>query len=135
MVESSPLPEGTVRFPSDIIHEFIIAAFRTAGLPEEHARLSADVLLSADMRGIRSHGTARLILFIDHLERGVINKKSRMTFHAGSNTTGILDADNGLGMVASNRAIDEALSMADKHGSGFVAVRNSNHFGYPGYWA
>lgn len=135
MVEFTPLPEGTVRYPPEFIGDFIVAAFRRAGISEEHARLAADVLVSADLRGIRSHGAARLALFIGQLERGVIKKTPQMTFHAGSDTTGVLDADNGLGMVAANRAMGEALSMAEKHGTGFIAVRNSNHFGYPGYWA
>ncbi len=135
MVESTPLPEGTLRFPLEFIRDFTVAAFHAAGVSEGHARLAAEVLVSADLRGIRSHGAARLALFIAQLERGVINKTPHMTFRAGSDTTGILDADKGLGMVAANRAMEEALSMAEKHGTGFVAVRNSNHFGHPGYYA
>ncbi len=135
MVELSPLPEGTERFPAEFIRDFMAAAFRAAGLPEDDALLAADVLLSADLRGIRSHGAARLPLFIGQLERGGINKSPRMKFCAGSDTTGVLDGDNALGIIAANQAMEEALCMAERHGSGFVAARNSNHFGYPAYYA
>ncbi len=135
MVESGPLPEGTVRFPAQVIEEFIYAIFRSKDVPENDARLVAKVLVSADMRGIRSHGAARLSFFMLRLENGVLNARPAMKFHRGSDTTGLLDADDAIGIVASNRAMEESISMAEKHGSGFVTVRNSSHFGYAGYWA
>ncbi len=135
MVESGPLPEGTVRFPSEVIEEFVYTIFRSQDVPEDDARLVAKVLVSADLRGVRSHGAARLSFFMVRLENGVLNGKPDMKFYQGSDTTGLLDADDAIGIVASNRAMDEALTMAEKHGSGFVTVRNSSHFGYAGYWA
>ena len=135
MVESGPLPEGTVRFPAEVIEEFVYTIFRNKDVPEDDARLVAKVLVSADLRGIRSHGAARLTFFMVRLENGVLNNRPDMKFHKGSDTTGLLDADDAIGIVASNRAMDEALAMAEKHGSGFVTVRNSSHFGYAGYWA
>jgi LDH2 family malate/lactate/ureidoglycolate dehydrogenase len=135
MVESSTLPEGTVRFPHEFIRDFIAAAIRAVGVPDVHARLTADVLISADLRGVRSHGMGRLPILVDTLERGGINKNSSYLFKTGSNTTGVLDAENGLGPVASNIAMEKAISMAEEQGTGFVAVCNSSHMGYPGYWA
>jgi len=99
------------------------------------ARLSADVLITADLWGIRSHGIARLPKFVDLFDSRVIKKNPNMTLKAGSHTTGILDADNASGILAANQAMNEALSMAETHGTGFVAVCNSNHFAFPGYWA
>ena len=135
MVESGQLPEGTVRFPSQAVYDFMVATFRAVDLPMEQARLMADVLISADLRGIRSHGTARLVAFMNRLERGVINKSPQMKFHFGSDVTGTLDADNGLGPVAADKGMEEALARADKHGACFVAVNNCSHLGYVGYWA
>ena len=134
MVESAALPEGTVRFPSEAVRDFIIRVFRALEVPEDHARVTAEVLVSADLRGVRSHGVGRLPLFVDTIERGGINKRSRYPFRAGSHTTGVLDAENGLGPVAANLAMERAIAMAEKQGTGFVAVRNSSHLGYPGYW-
>jgi L-2-hydroxycarboxylate dehydrogenase (NAD+) len=135
MVESSSLPKGTRRYPHEFARDFIAAAIRATGVPEVHAQLVAEVLISADLRGVRSHGLGRLSILVDTLERGGLNKNSSYEFRAGSNTTGILDADNGLGPVASDKAMAHAISMAEVQGTGFIAVRNSSHMGYPGYWA
>jgi len=135
MVESSALPEGTVRFPADFIRGFIVRAFRALGVPEDHARVTAEVLVSADLRGVRSHGVGRLVMFVDTIARGAIDKDSRYPFRQGSPTTCVLDAERGLGPVASNLAMERAMEMAGEYGTGFVAVRNSSHLGYPGYWA
>jgi len=135
MVETGPLPPGTLRFPPDVIHSFIASAFRTVGVPEADARLVADVLVSADLRGIRSHGAARINFFLVRLERGLINKNPRMKLESNSDTTAVLDADNAIGIIASNRAMEEAMARAERHGSGFVAVRSSSHFGFAGHWA
>lgn len=135
MVESGSLPEGTVRMAPEAAVEFVSGAFSSAGVPPEDAALVADVLVSADLRGIRSHGLGRLSYLLVRLVGGVISARPQMELTSGSNTTAVLDADNAIGVVAASRAMDEAVSMAGEHGSGFVAVRQSSHFGYAGYWA
>ncbi len=135
MVESAPLPPGTVRIPAHRLREFVRDAFLSCGVPQVDSELIAEVLVTADLRGIRSHGVARIPYFLVRLERGTMNVHPKMTFRSGSDTTGLLDADNGIGIVAAERAMAEALVMARKHGSGFVAVADSSHFGYAGYWA
>lgn len=135
MVEALPAGESPIRVAPDLLSDLIREVFRAEGLEDDHARMYADVLISADLLGIRSHGVARLPKLLDLLKRGVINKKPAMTFRSGNATTGILDADNGPGVAAANRAMDEAIAMAKRNGTGFVAVFRSNHFGYPGYYA
>jgi L-2-hydroxycarboxylate dehydrogenase (NAD+) len=135
VVESGSLPIGTVRMAPDTVVDFVAAAFAATGVPADDAALVADVLVSADLRGIRSHGVARMSYFLVRLERGVISTNPNMVFRPGSPTTGVLDADNAIGIVASARAMNEAMAMAAEHGSGFVAVRQSSHFGYAGYWS
>ncbi|MDH4117600.1 MAG: Ldh family oxidoreductase [Acidimicrobiia bacterium] len=135
MVESHSLPEGTVRIGADVLRAYVKDAFAVLGVPDDDAALVADVLISADLRGIRSHGVARTSYFLVRLQRGVIATEPDMRFEAGSPTTGVLDGGNGIGIVVSARAMNEAMGMADQHGAGFVAVRNSSHFGYAGYWA
>jgi LDH2 family malate/lactate/ureidoglycolate dehydrogenase len=93
------------------------------------------VLVAADLRGIRSHGLARVPYFLTRLQRGVIEASPRMEFTANTPTTGLLDAGNGVGIVAAKRAMDEAVGMATSHGSGFVVVKDSSHFGHAGFWA
>lgn len=135
MVESSPLPAGTVRLPVEQVRRLVADAFTAAGVPAVDASLVADVLVSADLRGIRSHGVARMSYFLVRLRRGVISTEPEMSFTRGSPTTGVLDAGGAIGIVAASRAMDEAVAMASSHGAGFVAVRRSSHFGYAGYWA
>ena len=135
MVESLTLPEGTVRMPAATVQDFVAAAFKAVGVPEADANLVADVLISADLRGIRSHGVARMSFFLVRLQKGTINKQPDLRFNQGSDTTGLLHGDNAIGIVAAARAMEEAMAMAGRFGSGFVAVRDSSHFGYAGYWA
>ena len=135
MVESSQLPEGTIRLSVEHVTSFVSAVFTAHGVAEDDATLVADVLVSADLRGVRSHGVARLPYFSSRLERGVINATPAISFEQHSSTTCSVDADNGLGVVASARAVDATIVMALEHGSGFAAVAHSNHFGYAGYWA
>lgn len=135
MVESADLPEGTVLVPAQRLVGFVGDTFAAMGVPEGDAILVADVLVSADLRGIRSHGVARTSYFMVRMERGVISPSPSFDLHRGSPTTAVLDAGGGIGIVAADRAMKAAIEMAQEHGSGFVAVRGSSHFGYAGYWA
>ena len=135
MVENAPLPPGTKRYDPAVVQNFIASALRAAGVATEDAALVAEVLVGADLRGVRSHGAARVTYFLNFLERGKINVAPKMSFTQKTDTTGVLDADNGLGIIAAGKAMDEAMKMAARHGTGFVGVTNSSHFGYAGYWA
>ncbi len=135
MVETDRLPEGTIRLPVEVASEFIVSAFSAAGVPAEDSELVADVLTSADVRGIRSHGLARMSYFLVRIERGVINREPDMRLSRGSDTTVTMDADRAVGIVSASKAMEESIAMAGRHGSGFVTVGNSSHFGYAGYWA
>ncbi|HEY4607503.1 MAG TPA: Ldh family oxidoreductase, partial [Acidimicrobiia bacterium] len=135
MVENDETPPGTVRIRHQAAQQLVGDLFRAAGVPQTDSDLVAEVLVSADLRGIRSHGLARVPYFLIRLERGVISAGPNMIFRARTSTTGVLDAGNGIGIVAADRAMTEAMSMAARHGSGFVVVRESSHFGYAGYWA
>lgn len=135
MVESTPLPEGTIRLDQSTILRFGTAVFERHGVEHEQALLTARVLLSADMRGIRSHGIARLPYFSLRLERGVIEPSPEMVVRRLSPTTCSIDAANGLGTVAAATAMEHIIDIATEYGAGFATVTRSNHFGYAGYWA
>ncbi|HVR33030.1 MAG TPA: Ldh family oxidoreductase [Acidimicrobiia bacterium] len=128
------MPDDTIYVEADDVRRFAVAALAAAGLTEDDAGLVVDVLLSADTRGIRSHGIARLPYFLSRLSSGVLKSRPQMRFTPRSRTSGVVDADGGVGIVASKFAVDEAMSLARAHGCGFVAVRRSSHFGYAGYW-
>jgi LDH2 family malate/lactate/ureidoglycolate dehydrogenase len=124
-----------VREKVERVTEFVAAVFASAGIPRPQADLVADVLVAADLRGVRSHGVARLPYFVVRLESGKINPAPDMRYEQRTDVTGHLDADNGLGIVAAKTAMEEVMAMAAAGGAGFVAVTGSNHFGFAGYWA
>jgi L-2-hydroxycarboxylate dehydrogenase (NAD+) len=121
-------------FPWERLHEFTARVFRHAGVPEADARLAADVLSAADLRGIDSHGVARLSTYFDLLEAGRINPRPRLEVVRETASTATLDGDNGLGLVIGPRSNDIAMDKAETAGSGWVSVCNTNHFGIAGYY-
>ncbi|OCX54685.1 malate dehydrogenase [Mucilaginibacter sp. PPCGB 2223] len=122
------ISEGDLRaFTHDI--------FTAMGCSNEHAALAADVLIRSDMRGIDSHGVARLSGYVRLWEKGRINTKPNMTIVHQTPTTATIDGDAGLGLVVAPFAMQVAIQKAEQYGSGWVSVRNSNHFGISGYHA
>jgi LDH2 family malate/lactate/ureidoglycolate dehydrogenase len=122
------IPESTLR-------TFTKNIFIAMGCSEIHAELAADVLLQADLRGIDSHGVARLVGYVRLWEKKRINTKPNITIVYETATTATVDGDAGLGLVVAPFAMQLAIKKAAQYGSGWVSVRNSNHFGIAGYHA
>lgn len=115
--------------------DFMTAVFEKMGVPTEDARLCADVLLESDRRGIESHGCNRFKpIYIDRIKSGILNPITKIDILKETPTTAVLDANDGMGMVASKKAMDMCIEKAHKYGMGMVAVRNSSHYGIAGYW-
>ena len=115
--------------------DFMTAVFEKMGVPTEDARLCADVLLESDRRGIESHGCNRFKpISIDRIKSGILNPVTKIDILKETPTTAVLDANDGMGMVASKKAMDMCIEKAHKYGMGMVAVRNSSHYGIAGYW-
>jgi LDH2 family malate/lactate/ureidoglycolate dehydrogenase len=134
-VESEQADPGSIRIQVEGSQRWVGGLFRAADVPADDADLVAEVLVGADLRGIRSHGLARVPYFLTRLQRGVIRARPRLAFEPRSPTTGVLGADDGIGIVAASRAMDEAMTMAAELGCGFVVVEDSSHFGFAGFWA
>ncbi len=109
--------------------KFSQAVFQKMGSSPEHARLAAQVLLRADLRGIDSHGVARLSGYVRLWEVKRVNAKPMIRIVHESPSTAVVDGDGGLGLVVAPRAMEIAIDKANKCGTGWVAVKNSNHFG------
>ena len=115
--------------------DFMTAVFEKMGVPTEDARLCADVLLESDRRGIESHGCNRFKpIYIDRIKSGILNPVTKIDILKETPTTAVLDANDGMGMVASKKAMDMCIEKAHKYGMGMVTVRNSSHYGIAGYW-
>src|SRR2546430_8862609 len=121
-------------FPIEVLREFSTRVFLHFGLPKEDAAQAADVLAVADLRGIDSHGVARLYSYFGLLSEGLINPKPRVHIVRSTASTATVDGDNGLGLVVGPQANQIAMDMAEKAGSGWVSVRNTNHYGIAGYY-
>ena len=122
--------------PWDLMDAFLTDAFKGYGVPEEDARLCADVLLESDRRGIESHGCNRFKpIYIDRIVAGIQKPVTEIEVVKETVTTAVLDAHDGMGMVASRRAMEMAIDKARTYGLSMVAVRNSTHYGIAGYWS
>jgi LDH2 family malate/lactate/ureidoglycolate dehydrogenase len=121
-------------FPIEALREFCTRVFLHFGVPKNDAMQAAEVLASADSRGIDSHGVARLHSYFDMLGEGRINPKPEITVVRSTLSTATVDGDNGLGLVVGPQANRIAMDMAEKAGSGWVSVRNTNHYGIAGYY-
>ena len=122
-------------FSEDTLRAFTYNVFIQMGCSEEHATLAADVLIRSDLRGIDSHGVARLNGYVRLWEKNRINAKPDIKIVHETPSTATIDGDRGLGLVVAPFAMKVAIEKAEKVGSGWVSVRNSNHFGIAGYHA
>lgn len=121
-------------YPSEQLRNFAGLVFESFGVPAADARLAAEVLELADLRGIDSHGIARLDSYYGLLKAGRINPQPTVTIVRESPSTATVDGDNGLGLVVGPQANCIAMDKAEDAGSGWVAVRNTNHYGIAGYY-
>jgi LDH2 family malate/lactate/ureidoglycolate dehydrogenase len=120
--------------PVDVVVNFMLDVFRGLGVPEEEARICTDVLITADLRGIESHGVARLKYYYDRIRAGVQSTTTRLKVIKETETTAVVDGQHGMGHVIAYRSMRMAMEKARKYGLGAVAVRNSTHFGIAGYY-
>ncbi|GEO08123.1 Ldh family oxidoreductase [Segetibacter aerophilus] len=122
-------------FDYENLFDFVLHVFLQMGCSEEHAHLATEVLLSADLRGVDSHGVARLGGYIRLWEAGRINATPTIKIIYETPSTAVVDGDAGLGLVVAPFAMQVAIEKAEKAGTGWVSVKNSNHFGIAGYHA
>jgi LDH2 family malate/lactate/ureidoglycolate dehydrogenase len=122
-------------YPYRQLFDFTHEVFLHMGCSPKDAKLATEVLLEADLRGIDSHGVARLSGYVRLWEAGRINTKPNMRIVHETPSTATVDGDSGLGLVIAPLAMDIAIEKAAKVGTGWVSVRNSNHFGIAGYHA
>ena len=115
------------------LFDFSQKVFLAIGCTNDDALLATKVLLSADIRGIDSHGIARLSGYVRLWEAGRINAKPDVKILHESPSTATVDGDSGLGLVVAPKAMQIAIDKAKIAGTGWVSVQNSNHFGIAGY--
>ncbi len=109
--------------------------FVAMGCPQDQAKTGAMALVSADLRGIDSHGVARLSGYVRLWEAKRVNAAPRIAIIHETPSTAVMDGDQGLGLVVAPAAMDVAISKAAQVGTGWVSVGNSNHFGIAAFHA
>ncbi|RYZ21231.1 MAG: Ldh family oxidoreductase [Chitinophagaceae bacterium] len=115
--------------------QFSKAVFAAIGAPERDAELATKVLLSADLRGVDSHGIARLSGYVRLWDAQRVKAAPEVRVIHETPSTATVDGDSGLGLVVAPQAMEIAIAKAKLAGTGWVSVQNSNHFGIAGYHA
>ncbi len=125
----------TVWWNFDSVEKFMADAFTAAGVPEKEAAICADVLITADKRGIDSHGAGRFKpIYLDRIWDGTQSPVTEIKIVSESETTAVIDGNNGMGHYIAHTANALAVEKAKKSGTGIVAVRNSTHYGSACYY-
>ncbi|MEQ8244717.1 Ldh family oxidoreductase [Fulvivirga sp.] len=122
-------------FSVEKLKTFTQSIFKSIGCSDDDAKLAARVLLQADLRGIDSHGVARLIGYVRLWENDRVNPTPNIKVVHETPSTAVVDGDAGLGLVVAPKAMEIAMKKANEVGTGWVSVKNSNHFGIAGYHA
>ena len=113
----------------------VIKIFKKFGLNNNHATISANALINAELVGEFGHGLSRLKMYCDRLKKKLINPKPKIKIKKISESISHVDANDSIGFVAADIAIKQAIKNAKKTGIGMVAVKNSGHYGLSGYYA
>ena len=120
---------------TNILKKEIVNIFKKFGLNNDHALISANALINAELVGAYGHGLSRLKMYCDRIKKRVINPKPKIKIKKISQSISHVDANNSIGFVAADIAIKTAIKNAKKTGIGMVAVKNSGHYGLSGYYA
>lgn len=128
--------DGIRSVPFDKLQAFMVDVFAGIGVPDEESRICADVLISADKRGIDSHGIGRLKpIYYDRIVKyGIQDPVTNFEIVRDCKATAVVDGHHGMGMVVAKRCMQMAIDKAGKHGLGMVVARNSTHYGFAAYY-
>lgn len=117
------------------LERFVNSCFEKSGMDREDARITTDVLIESDKRGIPSHGVARLKRYIDGIRSGIMIPDADYEIVKETPNTLVITGNDGLGQPVSYKAMKLVIKKAKKNRVAFAAVRNSNHYGIAGYYA
>ena len=124
-----------VNLKTKILKKEIVKIFKNFGLSNNHALISSNALINAELVGAYGHGLSRLKMYCNRISKNLINPKPKIKIKKISQSISHIDADNSIGFVAADIAIKEAIHNAKKTGIGLVAVKKSGHYGLSGYYA
>jgi LDH2 family malate/lactate/ureidoglycolate dehydrogenase len=126
---------GLVYASADGADAFARSLLEAHGVPPQDAAIIAGCLVSADLRGVDTHGLCRLPIYLERVRAGLINAKPNLKPERVTPVAATLDGENGFGFVIGMRAMQEAIAMAREYGIGVVSARRSTHFGMAASYA
>jgi len=129
------MSNDSVYLPVDLVCQFMMDALVRMGVPPEDAKVTSDILITADLWGVQSHGIGHLKMYHHRIKVGHQRAVTNLEIVKDTPTTAVADGGNGMGQVVGYRMMKLAIEKARRYGLGAVAVRNSSHFGVAGYYA
>ncbi len=123
-------------FPASDLHEFTMNVLVALSIPEGDAKIAADSLIDANLRGVDTHGITRLLgIYVKRIRAGIVNKDGQIEIESESPSTIHVNGRNCLGSVVAHKAMQRCLQKAELAGSCWAGIRNTNHAGAMAYWA
>ena len=127
--------KNIVWIDSNLLERFMADVFRALGVPDGDAAICADVLITADRRGIDSHGIGRMRPFYyERIRTGIQEAVTHFEVVREGPATAVVAGNNGMGQVIGERSMQIAIDKAREYGMGMVAAKNSTHYGIAGYY-
>ena len=128
--------EQVLRFRREDLIDFVVRYMSKLGVPPDDAAIVGDVLVSADMRGVESHGLIRLASYYgNRIRKGYIDPKTPFKVIHETDSTALIDGGNGCGQVVGKKAMQMAIDKAKQTGIAAISVKKSNHYGIAGYYS
>ena len=132
--QSRVMSSDTIYVDPEKLRSFARALLEQTGLHSDYAETIADALVKADLRGVNSHGVARLDAYLENLDAGGFNTNPDITVERSGDATVLVDGDDAPGQIAAIEGTKAAIEVAAESGAGLVSVQNSNHFGTAAYY-
>lgn len=123
-----------IMYDSVKLKRFCSAVMQMTGLSAEESELFAESLVSADMRGVASHGVTRLTAYSRRVAERLVDPHARMTVIGDGGSLLLLDGNNAIGVTTAYRAMTLCIERAKENGLCFASVRGGNHFGYAAFY-
>ena len=137
MLERFKVPErDAVRVEETALRSTVTQVFEKMGVPESDCKLAADVLVTADLRGVDTHGVSNMLrTYVGNYSSGEINPRPNWRILRETPSTANIDSDAGHGIIVVPKAMKIAIDKAKKVGLGMVTIRNARHLGMASYHA
>jgi len=122
------------RFKPEEARHFAARLATAAGVPPSDAEILARSLVDADLHGVSTHGVSRLNIYLQRIQKGLIDPKAELVVERGFGSVLTLDASNGLGQVQAVKALGVLIPLAKTNGVAVATINHSQHFGALSYY-